>query len=107
MRKQPIAIDSPAGNLGILLVGLGAVSTTFIAGVEAVRRGLGQPFGSMTQMGRIRLGKRTEKKNPLVREFVPLAELPQLQFLAWDPIPDNAYDAAAKAGVLDAAHLTP
>ena len=96
---QPIA---PApGKLGVLLVGLGAVASTLIAGVEHARRGGGQPIGSLTQMGTIRLGKRTDKRSPLVRELVPLAELHQLVFGAWDPIPDNAYEAALKSGVLD------
>ena len=83
------------------MVGLGAVSSTFIAGVEHVRRGLGKPFGSVTQMATIRLGKRTDKKTPLIKDFVPLAGLDQLVFGAWDPIPDNAYEAAVKCGVLD------
>jgi len=83
------------------LVGLGAVSTTFIAGVEVVKRGLARPVGSLTQIGRIRLGKRTEKRNPLVREFVPLADLSDLAFGAWDIFPDNAYEAATKAQVLE------
>ena len=84
-----------------LLVGLGAVSSTFIAGVEHIRRGTGSPFGSVSQMATIRLGKRTEKRTPLIRDFAQLAELDQLVFGAWDPIPDNAYEAAVKAGVLD------
>jgi myo-inositol-1-phosphate synthase len=95
------------GRVGVLLVGLGAVATTFVAGVEAVRRGLAQPIGSLTQLGHIRLGKRTENRNPQIREFVPLAGLDQLVFGAWDPIPDNAYEAAVKAGVLESRHLEP
>jgi len=96
------------GRLGVLLPGLGAVATTFIAGVELVRRGLGRPIGSLTQLGRIRLGKRTERRFPRIAEFVPLASLDDLVFGAWDPIPDNAYEAARKAGVLDPrAHLDP
>ena len=96
------------GRLGVLLPGLGAVATTFIAGVELVRRGLGRPIGSLTQLGRIRLGKRTERRVPRIAEFVPLTQLEDLVFGAWDPIPDNAYEAALKAGVLDArAHLDP
>ncbi|HEY6061313.1 MAG TPA: inositol-3-phosphate synthase, partial [Gemmatimonadales bacterium] len=79
------------GTLGVLLVGLGAVATTFIAGVETVRRGLGLPIGSLTQMGTIRLGKRTDRRTPKIREFVPLADLKNLVFAAWDPIPDDAY----------------
>jgi myo-inositol-1-phosphate synthase len=95
------------GKLGVLLVGLGAVSTTFIAGVESVRRGLALPIGSLSQMGSIRLGKRTDKRTPRLREFVPLADLKDLVFAAWDPIPDDAYTAAIKAGVLEAKHLDP
>jgi myo-inositol-1-phosphate synthase len=89
------------GKLGVLLVGLGAVSTTFIAGVEAIKRGLAEPVGSLTQMGAIRLGKRTENRNPLIKEFVPLAALEDIVFGAWDIFPDSAYDAALTAGVLD------
>jgi myo-inositol-1-phosphate synthase len=89
------------GRVGVLLAGLGAVATTFIAGVENARRGYGRPIGSLTQMGTIRLGKRTEHKSPLIKEFVPLAGLDQLVFGAWDPIPDNAYQSALKCGVLD------
>jgi len=104
--KDFVANETPViapadGKLGVLLVGLGAVSSTFIAGVEHVRRGTGRPFGSITQMATIRLGKRTEKKIPLIRDFVPLADLDQLVFGAWDPIPDNAYEAAIKCGVLN------
>jgi len=95
------------GKLGVLLVGLGAVSTTFIAGVESVRRGLALPIGSLSQMGSIRLGKRTDKRTPKLRDFVPLANLEDLVFAAWDPIPDDAYTAATKAGVLESAHLEP
>jgi Myo-inositol-1-phosphate synthase len=98
---QPHSIATAGGRLGIMLVGLGAVASTFIAGVEHARRGSGRPIGSVTQMGTIRLGKRTENRMPLVREFVPLAELDQIVFGAWDPFPDNAYEAAIKAGVLD------
>jgi myo-inositol-1-phosphate synthase len=95
------------GKLGVLLVGLGAVATTFIAGVETVRRGNGLPIGSLTQMGTIRLGKRTDRRAPKIREFVPLADLKDLVFAAWDPIPDDAYTAATKAGVLSREHLEP
>jgi myo-inositol-1-phosphate synthase len=99
---KPPAIIAPAqGKVGVLLAGLGAVSTTFIAGVLAVRRGLAEPFGSLTQMGTIRLGKRTEGRSPLVRDFVPLAALDDLVFGGWDIFEDNCYEAAAHAGVLD------
>ena len=104
--KDFVSTDShgiaPAdGRLGVLLVGLGAVASTFIAGVEHARRGTAKPIGSLTQMGTIRLGKRSDRQVPLLKEFVPLAALDQLVFGAWDPIPDNAYDAAVKCGVLD------
>jgi myo-inositol-1-phosphate synthase len=89
------------GKLGVLLVGLGAVSTTFIAGVEAIKKGLAEPVGSLTQMGAIRLGKRTDNRNPKINEFVPLASLDQLVFGAWDIFPDSAYEAALHAGVLE------
>jgi myo-inositol-1-phosphate synthase len=102
MQNDRPSIDAAQGGLGVLLPGLGAVSTTFIAGVEAIRRGLGRPIGSLTQMGRIRLGKRTDKKVPLIKEFVPLADLESLHFGSWDPVPDNGYEAAVKAGVLEA-----
>ena len=94
------------GKLGILLPGMGAVATTFIAGVEAIRRGLSKPIGSLTQMGTIRLGKRTEGRSPLIKEFVPLAKLEDIVFGGWDLFPDDAYQAAAKAGVLSKEHLT-
>jgi myo-inositol-1-phosphate synthase len=93
-------IQPARGKLGVLLVGLGAVSTTFIAGVESVRRGRSRPIGSLTQLNTIRLGKRTEERAPLINEFVPLAELEDLVFGAWDPIPDDAYESAKLAGVL-------
>src|SRR5438445_10833710 len=101
-------IAPATGKLGVMLVGLGAVSTTFIAGVENVRRGRALPIGSLSQMATIRLGKRTEKRAPKIKDFVPLADLPDLVFAAWDPIPDDAYTAAVKAGVLDQhEHLEP
>ncbi|MBL8181609.1 MAG: inositol-3-phosphate synthase [Blastocatellia bacterium] len=89
------------GKLGILLVGLGAVSTTLVAGVESIRRGISQPVGSLTQMGTIRLGKRTDNRSPLIKDFVPLASLDDVVFGAWDIFKENAYDAAMNAGVLD------
>jgi myo-inositol-1-phosphate synthase len=105
MRHPAIHIAPPRGKLGVLLVGLGAVSTTFIAGVHAIRKGLAQPIGSLTQLGTIRLGKRTEHRAPRIREFVPLAQLEDLEFGAWDIFPDDAYEAAAHAGVLEPALL--
>src|SRR5216684_1758646 len=104
-RTPPVA---PAtGKLGVLTPGLGAVATTFMAGVESVRRGHALPIGSLTQMATIRLGKRTERRSPLIKELVPLAGLDDLVFGAWDPIPDDAYTAAKKAGVLEDKDLEP
>lgn len=95
-----VKIADATGKLGVLLPGMGAVSTTFIAGVEAVKKGLAKPIGSLTQMGTIRLGKRTEKRVPKIKDFVPLANLDQLVFAGWDIFHDNCYEAALKAGVL-------
>ena len=103
-RKEVAPAD---GKLGVLLVGLGAVATTFIAGVENVRRGGATPVGSLGEMATIRLGKRTESRSPLIKDFVPLASLDNMVFGAWDPIPDNAYESAKVAGVLEARHLDP
>jgi myo-inositol-1-phosphate synthase len=89
------------GKLGILIPGMGAVATTFVAGVEAVRKGISHPIGSLTQMGTIRLGKRTDGRSPLLKDFVPLADLDDLVFGGWDIFTDNMYDAARKAGVLE------
>ncbi len=88
------------GKLGVMVVGMGAVATTMIAGVEAVRRGLAKPIGSLTQMGTIRLGKRTENTSPLIKDFVPLADLNDIVFTGWDIFDDNVYEAAAHAEVL-------
>ena len=102
MPIQKSAEIAPArGKLGVLLVGLGAVSTTFIAGVEAIKKGIADPIGSLTQMGTIRLGKRTDNRVPLIKDFVPLAKLEDLIFGAWDIFPDSAFEAAAHAGVLE------
>ncbi|GAC1516676.1 MAG: inositol-3-phosphate synthase [Gemmatimonadaceae bacterium] len=100
-------IRPATGKLGILTPGLGAVATTFIAGVESIRRGRAKPIGSLTQMATIRLGKRPDKRSPLIKEFVPLADLNDIVFGAWDPIPDDAYTAAKKAGVLEERDLEP
>src|SRR6266404_7549254 len=89
------------GKLGVMIVGMGAVATTFIAGVEAIRKGIAKPIGSMTQMGTIRLGKRTDGRVPKVNDFVPLAQLDDLVFTGWDIFEDDVYTAAIKAGVLD------
>ena len=104
--KKGAEIAPAKGKLGVLLVGLGAVSTTFIAGVEAIKDGLAEPVGSLTQMGTIRLGKRTDNRVPKIKQFVPLANLNDLVFGAWDIFPDSAYDAAMHAGVLEKDLLT-
>jgi len=103
--NNEIAIAPAEGRVGVLLVGLGAVSTTFIAGVHAVRRGLAKPIGSLTQMGTIRLGKRTDHRTPLIKDFSPIASLDQLVFGAWDIFEDDCYQAAKTAGVIDTAIL--
>jgi len=94
-------IEKAEGKLGIMLVGLGAVSTTTIAGVIAIRRGLAKPIGSLTQMGTVRLGKRTEANSPKIKDFVPLASLDDVVFGGWDLFNENCYEAAKTAGVLD------
>ena len=99
--KNSSEVRPATGKLGVLTPGFGAVASTFVAGVEAVRRGMAQPIGSVTQMQTIRLGKRTEGRSPLVRDLVPLAGLEDLVFGAWDPLPDDGYQSALKAGVLD------
>ena len=101
------AIRPAAGRLGVLTPGLGAVATTFMAGVESIRKGHSKPIGSLTQMATIRLGKRTEQRSPLIKDFVPLARLDDIVFGAWDPIPDDALTAARKAGVLEEKDLLP
>jgi myo-inositol-1-phosphate synthase len=101
MVVKGVRIEPAAGKLGVLLPGIGAVSTTFIAGVEAVKKGLARPIGSLTQMGTIRLGKRTEHRVPAIKGFVPLASLEDLVFGGWDIYPEDAYQAARNAGVLD------
>src|SRR5579875_3124332 len=106
IRKAMSTSDSakvkPAqGKLGVMVVGMGAVATTLIAGVEAVRKGLAKPIGSLTQMGTIRLGKRTDGKSPLIKDFVPLASLDDVVFTGWDIFPENMYEAARHAQVLD------
>lgn len=107
-KKQLTRTVRPAeGKLGVLLVGLGAVATTYVAGVENVRRGKGKPIGSLAEMATIRLGKRTDQRAPRIRDFVPLAPLDQLVFGAWDPIPDDAYESARVAGVLEPHHIEP
>ena len=103
--EKPTKIAAPKGKLGVLLPGMGAVATTFMAGVELVRTKKAQPVGSLTQMATIRLGKRTEGRSPKIKDLVKLARLEDLVFGGWDIFPESSYDAAAKAGVLDAQHL--
>jgi myo-inositol-1-phosphate synthase len=103
--RRPSSITPPRGQLGVLTPGMGAVSTTFMAGVELVRRGESTPVGSLTQMGTIRLGKRTDARSPKIRDFIKLAELDDLVFGGWDIFSDDAFQAATKAGVLDANDL--
>ena len=98
---SPAKIEQASGRLGVLMPGLGAVSTTFIAGTLAIRKGLSRPIGSLTQMGSLRLGKRTEKREVDIKDFVPLANLDDLVFGGWDIFEDNCYEAAVKAGVID------
>jgi len=104
--QQP-EIRGSEGRIGVLLPGMGAVATTFMAGVESIRQGLAKPIGSLTQMNTIRLGSRTEERAPVIKDFVPLAGLDQLVFGGWDPIPDNAYESATRSGVLESAHIEP
>jgi myo-inositol-1-phosphate synthase len=103
--KQPTQIQSPEGKLGVLLPGMGAVATTFVAGCMLARRGIAPPIGSLTELAHIRLGKRTDERQPKIREFMPLATLDDLVFGGWDLFPDNAYEAACNAEVLSAKHL--
>ena len=100
MLEQPENVEEAKGKLGVMIPGLGAVATTFIAGTMLARKGLRRPIGSLTQMGRIRLGKRTDNRNPLINEFVELASMDDLEFMGWDIFEDSAYDSAKRAGVL-------
>jgi myo-inositol-1-phosphate synthase len=99
--SPPVSIAPAGGKLGVLIPGIGAVSTTFVAGVEAIKKGIARPIGSLTQMATIRLGKRTENRTPFIRDFVPLAGLEDLVFGGWDIYEDTAYEAALNAQVLD------
>src|SRR3954452_19427320 len=105
--RTAIDVKPATGKLGILLPGMGAVATRFIAGVQAIRRGLGKPIGSLTQLGHIRIGKRTDGNSPAIRDYVSLAKLDDIVFGGWDIFPDNAYQAAVRAGVLEGKHLDP
>ena len=103
--QDSVQIAPAEGRLGVLVPGMGAVTTTFIAGLEAIKRGLGKPIGSLTQLGTVRLGKRTEGRSPAIRDFVPLAKMEDLEIACWDIFEDNAYEAAVKAGVLETSLL--
>ncbi len=103
--KENVRIAPATGKLGVLIPGIGAVTTTLVAGVEAIKRGLAQPIGSLTQLAAIRLGKRTDGRSPLIKDFVPLAGLNDLVFGGWDIFEDNAYEAAANAKVLETSLL--
>src|SRR5512143_1913545 len=105
--KKGVDVKPAKGKLGILLPGMGAVATTFIAGVQAIRRGIGKPIGSLTQLGHIRIGKRTDDHSPAIRDYVSLAKLDDIVFGGWDIFPDNAYEAATRAGVLEEKDLLP
>src|SRR5262249_15731901 len=105
--KKGVDIRPARGKLGVLLPGMGAVATTFISGAMNVRRGPAKPIGSLTQMGPIRLGKRTDNRSPRIADFVPLAGLDDLVFGGWDIFRDSAHEAASKAGVLTREHLDP
>jgi len=105
--KDNVQIAPAEGKLGVLIPGIGAVSTTFIAGVESIRRGLSAPIGSLTQLAAIRLGKRTDARSPKIKDFVPLAGLDDLVFGGWDIYDDTAYEAATNAKVLSRDHLDP
>jgi myo-inositol-1-phosphate synthase len=100
-KQNGSAIQPPKGKLGVMIPGMGAVATTFVAGVEAIRKGIAKPIGSLTQMGTVRLGKRTDARSPKIKEFVPLAALDDLVFTGWDIFPEDMHSAATKAGVLD------
>jgi len=106
--KKGVDVKPASGKLGILCPGMGAVATTFMAGVIAIRKGIGKPIGSLTQLGHIRLGKRTDGNSPAIKDYVSLAKLDDIVFGGWDIFPENAYEAALKAGVLEKhEHLEP
>src|SRR5437660_3832462 len=100
-KTKATQIAPAKGKLGVMIPGMGAVATTFMAGVEAVRKGIAEPVGSLTQMGTIRLGKRTDGRSPKIKEFVPLAALKDMVFTGWDIFEENSYEAAMHAGVLE------
>ena len=100
-RSENSNIQPAKGKLGVMIPGMGAVATTFVAGVEAVRKGIASPIGSLTQMGTVRLGKRTEGPSPKIKEFIPLAGLDDLVFTGWDIFEDDMHTAASRSGVLE------
>ena len=103
--QDSVQIAPAEGKLGVLIPGMGAVTTTFIAGLEAFKLGLGKPIGSLTQLGTVRLGKRTEGRSPAIKDFVPLAKMSDIEVACWDIFEDDAYQAATRAGVLETALL--
>lgn len=107
IQKHKPQVKAAEGKLGVLLVGLGAVSTTLVAGIEAAKQNRAKLIGSLTQMGTIRLGKRSDRHSPKIKDFAPLAKIEDIVFGAWDVFPDNAYEAAAKAAVLNPHDLEP
>ncbi|HTO00353.1 MAG TPA: inositol-3-phosphate synthase, partial [Microthrixaceae bacterium] len=104
---EPLKIAPPTGRLGILTPGMGAVATTLYAGVLAARQGISKPYGSLTQMAHIRLGERDEGRNPMLKDFAPIAGLDDIVFGGWDPISSNALEAARTAGVVSETDLAP
>ncbi len=106
MSKKDV-IAKAEGKLGFLTPGMGAVATTTFAGILSIQKGISPPIGSLTQMGHIRIGDRSDNEQPLIKDFVPLADLDDIVFGGWDPIDDNAYEAAVRAGVLEPHHLQP
>src|ERR1700759_945022 len=105
--QRPEKVQKADGKLAVLLPGIGAVSTTFMAGVMLANKGLVKPIGSLTQSGTIRLGKRTDNRVPRIKDFAPLAKMEDIVFGGWDLFPENAYEAAAHAEVLESKHLDP
>ena len=103
--QDSVQIAPAEGKLGVLIPGMGAVTTTFIAGLEAFKLGLGKPIGSLTQLGTVRLGKRTEGRSPAIKDFIPLAKMSDIEVACWDIFEDDAYQAATRAGVLETALL--
>ncbi|HPH66747.1 MAG TPA: inositol-3-phosphate synthase, partial [Kofleriaceae bacterium] len=106
MGKARVDVKPATGKLGILMPGMGAVATTFMAGVIAARRGIAKPIGSLTQMGTVRIGKRSDNNSPKIQDYIPIANMKDIAFGGWDIFPDNAYEAALRAGVLEKSLLS-